>query len=251
MTTQGQLSGKVAVVTGGSRGIGKAISLALAAKGAFFAVNYARGREGAEQTVKEICDAGGAAKSYGFDIADSEAVNAAFKDIIAEHGNISVLVNNAGIAIDGLLMRTKDEEWARTLDVNLSGAFYCCRAVAKSMLKAKGGRIINVSSVIGQMGNAGQSAYSATKAALFGFSKSLAKELGSRSVTVNAVAPGYIETDMTAMMTEEQRSAMLDAIPLKRLGSVQDVAGLVSFLASDEAGYITGEVIAVNGGLRM
>ncbi len=246
-----QLNGKVAVVTGGSRGIGKAISKALGAKGAFVVVNYARGKEAAEETVKEICAAGGQARSYGFDIADSEAVNVAFKEIIAEHGNISILVNNAGIAVDGLLMRSSDEDWEKTLKVNLFGAFYCSRAVAKSMLKAKGGRIINLSSVIGQMGNAGQVAYASSKSALLGFTKSLAKELGSRNITVNAIAPGYIETDMTAAMTEEQRGAMLNAIPLKRLGQVEDIAGVVSFLASDSAAYITGEVIAVNGGLRM
>jgi 3-oxoacyl-[acyl-carrier protein] reductase len=245
------LTGRKALVTGGGRGIGKAISLQLAAAGAVVAVNYSRSAEAAEAVVQEIRAAGGEARAVCFDVADEAAVDAGVKEVVSAFDGLDILVNNAGIAIDGLILRTKSEDWKKILDVNLSGCFYCCRAAAKAMLRSKQGRIINISSVIGEMGNAGQSAYAASKAALFGFTKSLAKELGSRAVTVNAVTPGFITTEMTESMTEEQVAELLKQIPLSRLGDSKDVAALVAFLASADAGYITGEIIAVNGGLHM
>lgn len=246
-----ELSGSLAVVTGGSRGIGRAVCLALANKGARVVVNYASNRDAADEVVKCIVDAGGEAFAYGFNVAESDAVSQAFEEIITEHGSVGVLVNNAGIAVDGLLVRTSDADWQRTLDVNLTGSFLCARAAVRSMIKARQGRIVNISSVIGLMGNAGQCAYAATKSALFGVTKSLARELAGRSITVNAVAPGFIETDMTSVMTEAQREAILQQIPLSRLGRAEDVANLVAFLASEQGGYITGQVLSVNGGLHM
>lgn len=241
----------VALVTGGGRGIGKSVSLELAKRGAHVVVNYSRSSDAAEAVKKEIENAGGSAETVGFDVSDSAAVDTALKAIIKEHGRLDVLVNNAGIALDNLLVRTKDDEWDKTLAVNLSGTFYCCRAVAKTMMKARSGRIINISSVIGESGNAGQAAYSASKAALIGLTKSLAKELASRGVTVNCVTPGYIQTDMTAGMGDDATGAILENIPLGRLGTSEDIADSVAFLASPSAGYITGQVLGVNGGMYM
>ena len=248
---EASLKDRVALVTGGGRGIGRAVSLALAASGAAVGVNYTKNADAAEQVADEIRAKGGRAETFQFDVADEAAVEEGLKSVVGKLGALDVLVNNAGIAIDGLIMRTKGDDWRRTIDVNLSGCFYCSRVAAKIMLKARRGRIINISSVIGEMGNAGQVAYSASKSGIFGLTKSLAKELGSRSVTVNAVTPGFIATDMTGQMSEEQVAELLKQIPLGRLGQVEDVAALVTFLAGDGGGYITGEIIAVNGGLHM
>jgi 3-oxoacyl-[acyl-carrier protein] reductase len=245
------LSGQVAVVTGGSRGIGRAISGELARLGARLVINYARNAEAAEQVKAEIEASGGSASVYGFDVGDEEQVESSFKEIAAKEGRLDILVNNAGIAIDALFVRMKDEDWQRTLRTNLTGCFYCARAVSRHMMKARYGRIINISSVIGQTGNAGQAAYATSKAGLFGFTKSLAKELGSRGVTVNVVAPGYIETDMTGNMSEDQIKGLIAQIPLGRVGKPEDIAGVVAFLALPAAGYLSGQIIPVNGGMYM
>lgn len=245
------LEGQVAVVTGGSRGIGAAVCARLGELGAMVIVNYSASAAGAEKVVSTITTAGGKAEALQFDVSNSEAVDKAFAQILDRHGRVDVLVNNAGVAIDGLLVRTKDQDWTRTIDINLSGAFYCARAVAKPMMKARRGRIINLSSVIGLMGNAGQAAYSASKAGIFGLTKSLAKELASRNVTVNAIAPGYIDTDMTASLTDDLKKSVMDSIPLNRIGTPDDIAGVVAFLSSKDAEYITGTVINVTGGMYM
>ena len=242
---------KVALVTGGSRGIGRAISLELAKRGAMVVLSYAGNEAAANETVKLITDAGGKAKAIRFDVADSEACSAAIDGIVKELGRIDVLVNNAGVAIDGLLMRFKDEDWDKTLNTNLKGAFALTRAVSRPMMKQKGGAIVNVSSIVGEMGNGGQSAYAASKAGLIGLTKSVARELASRNIRVNAVTPGFITTDMTASLTPEQKEKMLTAIPLSRIGNAEEVAGAVAFLASDAASYITGETLKVNGGMYM
>ncbi len=246
-----KLKGKVALVTGGSRGIGRAVSVRLAGQGAFVLVNYARNEEAARETLRLIGEAGGEGKIVRFDVADYKASTDAIAALIKEKGRIDILVNNAGESRDGLLVRMKEEDWDRVIDTNLKGAFHCCRAVSYTMMKQRGGRIINVSSVVALSGNAGQANYSASKAGIIGLTKSLARELAPRSICVNAVAPGLISTDMTSTMTEEQREKVLAEIPLSRLGTPDDVAGVVLFLASDEAGYITGQVIGVNGGLYM
>ena len=238
-----------ALVTGGSRGIGRTIALTLAAAGYQIYFTYVSRPEAAEQTVADIEAAGGKARAFCVDSSNAEQVAAFFADEIKGKVELSVLVNNAGITRDGLVLRMKDEDFDKVLDTNLRGAFVFLREAAKIMTRQRHGRIINISSVVGQMGNAGQINYSAAKAGLIGMTKSAAKELGGRSVTVNAVAPGFIETDMTAALTEEQRKAYAAAIPLGRLGSAQDIADTVAFLASDKASYITGQVIAVNGGL--
>jgi len=245
------LKGKVALVTGGSRGIGRAVSLRLAGAGAFVAVNYARNEEAARETLRLIGEAGGEAEALCFDVADHRAATGAIAALIQRKGRIDILVNNAGESRDGLLVRMKEQDWDRVIDTNLKGAFNCSRAVAVAMMKRRSGRIINVSSVVALSGNAGQANYSASKAGLVGLTKSLARELAPRAICVNAVAPGLIDTDMTSAMTEEQRERVLGEIPLSRLGTPDDVAGVVLFLASDEAGYITGQVIGVNGGLYM
>lgn len=245
------LAGQVALVTGGSRGIGRAISEQLAAQGARVAINYASNSSAADDVVGSLQASGVEAKAYGFDVSDPEAVAAGVKQVVSDFGGIDVLVNNAGIADDGLLVRTSPEQWQRTISINLSGCFYCAKAVAKPMMKARRGRIITISSVIGEMGNAGQAAYGASKAGVFGLTKSLARELGSRNITVNAVTPGYIQTDMTSSMSDDQTEALKSQIVLGRLGETNDVAEMVVFLASPKASYITGQVIGVNGGLYM
>ncbi len=245
------LAGQVALVTGAGRGIGRSVALKLASLGAAVAVNYSRSETQAKEVAAEVERLGCAASTVCFDVADEESVEAGVKQVLAAHGAVDILVNNAGIAVDGLLVRTKLEDWRRIIDINLTGSFLCARAVAKSMMKSRRGRIINISSVIGEMGNAGQVAYAASKSGVFGLTKSLAKELGSRSITVNAITPGYIRTEMTAGMSEEQTAQLLAAISLGRLGESEDVAELVAFLASPAAGYITGQIIAVNGGLYM
>lgn len=238
-----------ALVTGGSRGIGRAVAHTLAAAGHQVFLTYVSKPEEAEQTVRAITENGGRARAFRMDVGDSDAVSAFFRDEVRDKVELAVLVNNAGITRDGLMLRMKDEDFDRVLGVNLRGAFLCLREAAKIMSKQRHGRIINISSVVGQMGNAGQINYSAAKAGLIGMTKSAAKELASRSITVNAVAPGFIETDMTAALSDESRDAYAKAIPLGRLGSAQDVADAVAFLASDKASYITGQILAVNGGL--
>ena len=245
------LKGKVALVTGGSRGIGRAVSVRLAGAGAFVIVNFARNEEAARETLRLIGEAGGDGTIARFDVSDDRESTDAIAALIKEKGRIDILVNNAGESRDGLLVRMKDRDWDRVIGTNLKGAFHCCRAVAYTMMKQRGGRIVNVSSVVALSGNAGQANYSASKAGLVGLTKSLARELAPRAICVNAVAPGLIDTDMTSAMTEEQRESVLAGIPLSRLGTPDDVAGVVLFLASDEAGYITGQVIGVNGGLYM
>ncbi len=245
------LEGKVALVTGGSRGIGRAICVALAKRGATVVVNYAARKDAADETAALVTAAGGKAAVSGFDVADSAAVAEAIKQIGKDHGGLDILVNHAGVAINGLLLRYKDDQWQRSLQVNLAGAFHCARSAASLLLRAKeAGRIVNITSVVGESGNAGQAAYAASKAGLIGLTTSLAKELASRGVTVNAVSPGFIDTDMTAEhLPEAARAKLLEQIPLARIGIADDVAHAVAFLAGPEAGYITGQVLRVNGGL--
>lgn len=242
---------KTALVTGGSRGIGKEIAKRLAADGFQVYLTYVSKPELAEQVVAEITASGGKAKSFLLDSGDREAVARFFAGEIKDKVLLSVLVNNAGITRDGLIMRMKDDDWDKVLDINLSGAFAFLREAAKIMTRQREGRIINISSVVGQSGNAGQANYSAAKAGLIGLTKASALELASRNVTVNAVAPGFIETDMTAVLPDKVRESLLERIPLKRLGQAADIAAAVSFLASEGAGYVTGQVLAVNGGMYM
>jgi 3-oxoacyl-[acyl-carrier protein] reductase len=242
---------KIALVTGGSRGIGRAIAVALARQGAYVLINYSSSPEAAQETLNEVRDVGGDGEVLKFAVQDSQAVENAFDGIKSRHGQLDILVNNAGISRDGLVLRMKDEEWLATLGVNLNGAFYCSRAAARLMLKAKSGRIINISSVVGEMGNAGQVPYVSSKAGLLGLTKALAKELASRSITVNAITPGFIETDMTAALDDKVRGEHMKAIPLGRYGKADEVANLTAFLASDAASYITGQVIGINGGMYM
>ena len=245
------LDGKTALVTGASRGIGRAIALRLAAEGARVAINYAGNVKAAEEVKAAIEAAGGTAILCRADVADSAAVEAMVADVAKEFGAIDILVNNAGITRDTLLMRMKDEDFAKVLDTNLKGVFYCTKAVAKLMMKKRAGRIINMASVVGLVGNAGQTNYAAAKAGVIGFSKSAAKELASRGITVNVVAPGFIGTDMTAGLPESVKEKMLTDIPLGRMGEPEDVANAVLFLASDQASYITGQVVNVDGGMVM
>lgn len=240
-----------ALVTGGSRGIGRAIAVTLAAAGLQVYLTYVSKPDEAEQTVSAIEQAGGTARAFRVDVADAASVAAFFQDEIKDKVSLEVLVNNAGITKDGLVLRMKDEDFDRVLGVNLRGAFVCLREAAKIMTRQRRGRIVNIASVVGQMGNAGQINYAAAKAGLIGVTKSAAKELAGRSITVNAVAPGFIETDMTAALSDEARQAYARAIPLGRLGTAQDVADAVAFLCSDRASYITGAVLNVNGGMAM
>ena len=243
------LSGKVAVVTGASRGIGRAVAALLASRGAHV-VAAARG-DHAAATVAAIHDAGGQADAVSLDVTDSGAVQAMVGAALERHGRIDILVNNAGIARDQLLLRMKPEDWDQVIATNLTAAFACAQAVIKPMIKQRSGRIISVSSVVGQTGNAGQTNYAASKAGLIGFSKALAREVAARSITVNVVAPGLIDTDMTRAIADKAQGDWASKIPLGRLGATADVAAAVGFLASDEASYITGQVIAVNGGMYM
>ena len=245
------LDGKTALVTGASRGIGRAIALCLAAEGARVAINYAGNVRAAEEVKTAIEAAGGTAILCQADIADSSAVEAMVANVVKEFGTVDILVNNAGITRDTLLMRMKDEDFAKVLDTNLKGVFYCTKAVSKLMMKKRSGRIVNMASVVGLVGNAGQTNYAAAKAGVIGFSKSAAKELASRGITVNVVAPGFIGTDMTAGLPESVKEKMLTDIPLGRMGEPEDVASAVLFLASDQASYITGQVVNVDGGMVM
>jgi len=251
--TDTALTGKVALVTGGSRGIGRAIAVALGRRGAHVIVNYAARADAARETAAAVEAAGGQAAIAAFDVADAAAVTEAIKAIGKDCGGLDILVNNAGVAINGLLLRFSDQQWQKTLAVNLGGAFHCIRAAASLLLRAKAaGRIINVTSVVGESGNAGQAAYAASKAGLIGLTMSTARELASRGVTCNAIAPGYIETDMTAEhLPEAQRAKLLEAIPLGKIGRPEDVADAAAFLAGPEAAYITGQVLRVNGGMLM
>ena len=247
------LKGKVALVTGASRGIGRAIAVALGKRGAKVVINYASREDAAKEVATAVEAAGGQATTVGFDVGNSAAVADAIKAIAKSEGSLDILVNNAGVAVNGLLMRFSDEQWAKVLNTNLAGAFYCTRAAASFLLRAKdAGRIINITSVVGEMGNGGQAAYSASKAGLIGLTMSTARELAPRGVTCNAVAPGFIETDMTAeQLPEAQRVKLLEQIPLGRIGSGDDVANAVAYLAGPEASYITGQVMRVNGGMLM
>jgi len=245
------LQGKVAVVTGGSRGIGRAIALALGRAGAQVAVTCTRQRAAAEAVVEELkqCDSTG--RVYQFDVADVDATGQAFDEMTKDFGRLDILVCNAGVRRDQLLVRMKPEDWDIVMQTNLTGTFYCARAAVRTMLRQRWGRIIAISSVAGLMGNAGQVNYAASKAGMLGFVKSLAREVASRGITVNAVAPGLIETEMTASLTEAQHQALLHQIPSGELGKPEDVAACVMFLASDGARYVTGEVMNVSGGLTM
>jgi 3-oxoacyl-[acyl-carrier protein] reductase len=243
-----ELENKVAFITGARRGIGRAIALELAAAGADCVLIA---RTAPDELAQEITAKGRRALALAVDVADATACENAVKQTVKELGGFDILINNAGIADDGLLMRMKEDQWQRVLDVNLNGAFYCAKAALRPMLKSGSGRIINISSVVGQMGNAGQANYAASKAGLIGFTKSLAKEVGSRGITANAIAPGFITTDMTHVMSEEAKTALLSQIPMGTLGEPEDVAKLALFLASPAARYITGQVMNVDGGLVM
>jgi 3-oxoacyl-[acyl-carrier protein] reductase len=249
MTTK-FLTDKVALVTGASRGLGKAIALALASEGASIAA-VARGEEALQETVEAIRATGGVAEPYALDVADEAAVEAAVEKIAARFQHIDILVNNAGVTRDGLLMRMKSEDWDAVLSTNLKGAFHLTKQVGRLMVKQRAGRIVNISSVIGLMGNAGQANYAASKAGLIGFSKSVAREFASRNITCNVVCPGFIETDMTRGLGEDLRKKLLERIPLQRLGRPEDVAGAVVFLCSPAASYITGQILTVDGGMVM
>lgn len=245
------LEGKTALVTGASRGIGKAIALRLAKEGANIAINFAGNVAAAEEVKAAIEADGGKAILVQADVSDSAAVDAMVKTVVDTFGGIDILVNNAGITRDGLLMRMKEEEWDAVLNTNLKSIFLCTKAVSKLMMKKRSGRIVNMSSVVGVNGNAGQANYSAAKAGAIGFTKSMAKELAGRGITVNAIAPGFIQTDMTAVLPEAVKESMAKNIPLGRLGAPEDIAGAVLFLVSDCASYITGQVINVDGGMVM
>lgn len=243
------LTDKVAVVTGGSRGIGRAIALDLAKEGAKVVLFYAGNHGAAEETVSAIKALGTEAASFQVDVSDSKQVEDAFKQVIKQYGRVDILVNNAGITRDNLLMRIKEEDWDQVVDTNLKGVFLCSKAVIRPMMKQRSGRIINISSVVGVSGNAGQANYVAAKAGVIGLTKTMAKEFASRNITVNAIAPGFIQTDMTSVLDEKVKEATLASIPLGRLGAAEEVASAVSFLASDKASYITGQTIHVDGGL--
>ncbi len=245
------LSGQTALVTGASRGIGRAIALALAKAGANVAVNYNQSAEAAQQLVEEIISQGGNARAWQADVSDYSQAASLVEAATECWDGLDILVNNAGITRDGLLMRMSEEDWDQVQAVNLKGYFNCCRAAVRPMIRARSGRIINISSVVGIMGNAGQANYSAAKAGVIGLTKALARELGSRGITVNAVAPGFIDTDMTKALTGDQKAQMVANIPLGRTGQPQDVATAVEFFTGPGAAYITGQVLAVDGGMAM
>jgi 3-oxoacyl-[acyl-carrier protein] reductase len=245
------LSGKVALVTGGSRGIGRATGEALAAQGAHVVLGYASGEAAAREAVESIVGKGGKAEAVRLDVTETAATEQAIAETAKRLGRLDILVANAGVAIDGLLLRLGDDDFDRTLAVNLKGAVTCARAAVKVMMRARTGRIVFISSVVGETGNAGQTAYAASKAALLGVTKSIAREYASRAITVNAVTPGFIDTDMTAELTDEQRLNIARQAPLGRTGTAPEVAAAVVFLASDEAAYVTGHALRVNGGMYM
>ncbi len=242
---------KIVLVTGAGRGIGASIARRFASEGAQVIVNYSGNDEAAQKTVDEITATGGQSQKYKCSVNDSESVKVMIDEIIKEFGRIDILVNNAGITKDGLMLRMTDEDFDRVIDVNLKGTFNCTKYVSKYMLKQKAGKIINISSVVGLSGNAGQVNYSASKAGIIGITKSAAKELSSRGITVNAVAPGYVDTDMTKVLSDNIRNEILKNIPLQRMGNVEDISNCVAFLASEDASYITGQVISVDGGMHI
>lgn len=242
---------KIAVVTGGSRGIGRAISVRLGRMGCYVWVNYVSRSEAAEATLELVRQAGGDGQAVQFDVADFDQVQSAFKSIVAESGSIDILVNNAGITRDGLVAMMKESDWDAVLDTNLKGAFSCAKAAFRPMMKKRWGRIVNISSIIGFSGNGGQVNYTAAKAGMVGLTKSLAREFASRKITVNCVAPGYIVTEMTQELDESVKEKMLSEIPLAALGEADDVAAAVEYLVSEQAGYVTGQTIHVNGGMYM
>ena len=245
------LVGKVALVTGGSRGIGRAIALKLAENGADVAINYAGNTAAAEEVKAAIEQMGRKALLIQCSVADTDGVQAMVNQVVKELGRLDILVNNAGITRDGLLMRMKEADWDDVMNTNLKGVYNCSKAVMRTMMKQKSGRIVNMASVVGEMGNAGQANYAAAKAGVIGFTKSLAKEVASRGITVNAIAPGFIATDMTRVLSDDQKAEMARTIPLGRAGQPEDVANAVLFLVSDEAAYITGQVLNVDGGMVM
>ena len=245
------VDGRIALVTGASRGIGRAVALALAAEGADVAVNYAGSEKAAQEVAEEIRSMGRRALVVQADVSDADAVQQIVAAVTKEFGRIDILVNNAGITRDGLLMRMKDEDWEAVLKTNLTGVYHCTKAVTKGMMKQRYGRIINMTSVVGVTGNAGQANYAAAKAGVIGLTKSTAKELASRAITANAIAPGFIESDMTAGLPEKNKQEMAAAIPLAKFGQPADVAQAVVFLASDWARYITGQTLHVDGGMVM
>lgn len=245
------LDGKTALVTGGSRGIGREIALQLAKEGAGVAVNYSGNESAAEETARMIREFGGKAMIVRADVSDFEAAERMVKEVADAYGRIDILINNAGITRDNLLLRMKEADWDAVLNTNLKGVFNCTKAVTKIMMKQRSGKIVNMTSVIGLSGNAGQANYAAAKAGVIGFTKSMAKELANRGICVNAVAPGFIDTDMTANLPEQMKDDVLKKIPLAKLGSPSDVAGAVMFLVSDAASYITGQTLNVDGGMVM
>ncbi len=244
-------NGQVALVTGGSRGIGRAIAVALGEAGAYVVINYRGNQEAAEATLEELHGRGGQGELYRFDVAVETEVDAAVKKIVDGQGKVDILVNNAGVTSDTLLIRTKVQDWDQVIGTNLKGTVLCTKAVCRAMIRQRYGRIVNLSSVVGQTGNAGQSIYAATKAGILGFTKSVARELAARGITVNAVAPGFIETEMTATLSPQLQEEFLRSIPLGRFGTSEEVAQLVVFLTGPGAAYITGQVMNVNGGLYM
>jgi len=243
------IKGKVALVTGGSRGIGKAVSRRLAKEGAYVVINYARNSATAEETLEEIVNAGGQAEIRQFDVTDLSSVQTEVDRIIKEKGELHILINNAGITKDTLLVRMKESDFAEVIAVNLFGTFNCTKAVARTMMKQRYGRIVNLTSVSGEMGNAGQSNYAASKSGIIGFTKSTAREMAPRGITVNAVSPGFIVTDITNELPEEVVKDYINRIPMGKSGTTDDIAGVIAFLCSDDASYLTGDVIRVNGGL--
>ena len=246
-----ELQNQVALITGGSRGIGRDISRELALRGAYVLVNYASNREAAEETLGEVEKAGGRGRAVGFDVSDFAEVQRIVGELSEEFDGIQILVNNAGIRKDGLLVRMSEDDWDRVVDINLKGAFNCTKAVSGGMFSNRYGRIINITSTAGEVGNPGQANYSASKAAVIGFTKSAAREFGGGGITVNAISPGFVETDIISDINEEMRKKYMEAVPLGRFGTVEDISSVVCFLVSESASYITGEVIKVNGGIYM
>lgn len=245
------LSNKVAIVTGGSRGIGSAIAIELAKEGAIVIINYNGSEEKAQEILEQVIAVGGQGRIYKCNVSNFSACEQFFKDIMGAYGRIDILVNNAGITRDGLLMRMSEEDFDQVIDVNLKGTFNCMRFVNRIMLKQKSGRIINISSVSGVLGNAGQANYAASKAGVIGLTKTIAREVASRGITVNAIAPGFIETDMTEVLSDGVKEGIIKQIPLQRFGQAKEIANMVAYLASDKGSYITGQVIHIDGGMAM